>query len=302
MRDVSMGQYYPAKSGVHKMDARAKIVFVIAYIVMLFFIPTVDGYLRGGGRLGGYMVIAAASFGIIILFLATAIAFSRVPVLKVLKSIKAVLVLVIITAIIMIVFYGGEANHVYWSYGIINITLEGIISGSTMAIRLFLLVMGPSLLTLTTTPVELTDGLERLLFPLSLIKIPVHEIAIIMSIALRLIPTLIEETDKIKNAQKARCADFDSGNVFKRAKAMIPVLVPLLVSSFRRADDLAYAMDSRCYRGAKGRTRMKVMKLGWRDLVGLVLICIAFFGVLMFVYDYFGVAGSVINWAYSVIA
>lgn len=290
MRDVSLGQYYPTKSVVHRMDARAKLIFVIAYIVLLFLIPTVDSSLKNGVVLSEYIVRTTAAYILILLFLAFVILISKVPTLKVLKSIKAVIFLVVFTAIIMLLFYGGQASHVYWKAGIISVSLEGILSAVTMALRLFFLVLGPSLLTLTTTPVELTDGIERLLKPLEFIKVPVHDIAIIMSIALRLIPTLIEETDKITNAQKARCADFESGNLLKRAKALIPVLVPLLISSFRRADELAYAMDSRCYRGAKGRTRMKVMKFGIRDLVGLLVMIVLFFVVLMFIYNYFGVA------------
>lgn len=302
MRDVSMGQYYPTKSVIHRMDARAKIVFVVAYIVLLFLIPTLDSFTKRGGALGDYVISAGVAYFIVLIFLIIAILFSRVPLLKVLKSIKAVLFLVIFTAIIMMLFYSGNANHIYFQWRLIKISLEGIISAAAMALRLFFLVMGPSILTLTTTPVELTDGIERLLKPLSYIKVPVHDIAIIMSIALRLIPTLIEETDKIKNAQKARCADFESGNIFKRAKAMIPILVPLLVSSFRRADELAYAMDSRCYRGAKGRTRMKIMKLGLRDFVGFLVLCAVFFAVLMMVYDYFGVASTLCGWVLSILA
>lgn len=290
MRDISLGQYYPTKSVIHRLDARSKLIFVIAYIVLLFLVPTVDSSLKNGLVLGEYIVRTAAVYLIILLFLVFVIILSKVPPLKVLKSIKAVIFLVVFTAVIMLLFYGGQATHIYWKVGIISVSLEGIISAVTMALRLFFLVLGPSLLTLTTTPVELTDGIERLLKPLGYIKVPVHDIAIIMSIALRLIPTLVEETDKITNAQKARCADFDSGNPIKRAKALIPVLVPLLISSFRRADELAYAMDSRCYRGAKGRTRMKIMKFGLRDLVGLLVIVILFFVVLMFIYNYFGVA------------
>lgn len=301
MRDVSMGQYYPTKSPVHKMDARAKLVFVILYIVMLFLVPSLDNYLGGGGRLGEYMVKSGLSFGVVTLFLLVAIIFSKVPLMKVLKSVKAVVYLVIITAVIMLLFYSGKANHVYATWGIITISLEGIVSAIVMAVRLFLLVMGPALLSLTTTPVELTDGIESLLSPLKLIKIPVHDIAIIMSIALRLIPTMIEETDKITNAQKARLAEFDDGNVFKKAKAMIPVLVPLLTSSFRRADELAYAMDSRCYGGAKNRTRMRVMRLSYRDAIALVVIAAVFFAVLTFVYDYFGVATFISEWAYTLL-
>ncbi len=301
MRDVSFGQYYPVKSPVHRMDARAKLIFVIAYIVLLFLIPTVDSSLKRGVSLGDYTVRVAAAYFAILLFMIIVVILSKVPFVKVLKSIKAVIFLVVMTAVIMLLFYSGQATHVYFESGIISISLEGIMSAVTMALRLFFLVIGPSLLTLTTTPVELTDGIERLLMPLSYIKVPVHDIAIIMSIALRLIPTLIEETDKITNAQKARCADFDSGNIFKRAKALIPVLVPLLISSFRRADELAYAMDSRCYRGAKGRTRMKVMKFGIRDLIGLFVIVAVFFVVLMFIYDYFGVATALYKVALGIL-
>ena len=301
MRDISLGQYYPTKSVLHKMDARTKLVLVIAYVVMLFFIPSIDKYLALGGRLGEYIVRVSISFFVVAIFFLVAVFCSRVPLLKVLKSIRAVIFLVVFTAVIMMLFYSGTANHVYWSWGIITVSLEGIISAAVMAARLFLLVMGPSLLTLTTTPVELTDGIERLLKPLTYIKVPVHDIAIIMSIALRLIPTLIEETDKITAAQKARCAEFDDGNIFKKAKAMIPVLVPLLVSSFRRADELAYAMDSRCYSGAKNRTRMKVMKLGVRDAVAFVAMAAVFFAVLTVVYNYFGVAAAIADWAYALI-
>ena len=301
MRDVSIGQYYPTKSTVHKMDARAKLVFVILYIVMLFFVPSLDNYLAGDGRLGEYIVKSGLSFGVIAVFFVVAIACSKVPFVKVLKSVRSIVYLVIITAVIMLLFYSGKANHVYATWGIITISLEGIVSALVMALRLFLLVMGPSLLSFTTTPVQLTDGIESLLSPLKIIKVPVHDIAIIMSIALRLIPTMVEETDKIVAAQKARLAEFDDGNVFKKAKAMIPVLVPLLSSSFRRADELAYAMDSRCYGGAKNRTRMKVMKLTYCDAIGLLVMAAVFFMVLTFVYDFFGVATLVSEWAYTLI-
>ena len=300
MRDVSFGQYYPSKSVVHRMDARIKIIISLCYIVLLILVPTIDRFLDKG-RLGDYIVSVGATFIVIILFLLMVTLISKVPPLKVLKSVKSVIFLVIFTAVILVLFYGGTSNHIYFHKGIINISLEGIINSIAMAIRLFLLVMGPSLLTLTTTPVELTDGIESLLKPLKLIKVPVHEIALIMSIALRLIPNLIEEADKIRSAQKARCADFDSGNIFKRAKAMLPILVPLLISSFRRADELAYAMDSRCYRGAKGRTRMKIMRLGIRDLFGMLFFAAMFLVALMFIYDFFGVSTALANLAYSLI-
>ena len=251
------------------MDPRMKLIIMIMYIVMIFFIKTFVG------------------FGIVLVFLALTIALSHVPLLKVLKSLKVIIILVIFTVIMSVLFYNGKAEDLLWSAGILKIYKEGLLNAGRMALRLVFLVLGPTMLTFTTTPVELTDGLESLLKPLSYIKFPVHELAIIMSIALRLIPTLVEETDKIQSAQKARCADFESGHVFKRAKAMIPVLIPLFVSSFRRADDLADAMDSRCYRGAKGRTRMKKLKVHFRDFAALFVMCVFFFAVLWLRYNFF---------------
>ena len=269
MREITLGQYYPVKSVLHRMDPRMKLIIMIMYIVMIFFIKTFVG------------------FGIVLVFLALTIALSHVPLLKVLKSLKVIIILVIFTVIMSVLFYNGKAEDLLWSAGILKIYKEGLLNAGRMALRLVFLVLGPTMLTFTTTPVELTDGLESLLKPLSYIKFPVHELAIIMSIALRLIPTLVEETDKIQSAQKARCADFESGNVFKRAKAMIPVLIPLFVSSFRRADDLADAMDSRCYRGAKGRTRMKKLKVHFRDFATLFVMCVFFFAVLWLRYNFF---------------
>lgn len=269
MREITLGQYYPVKSVLHRMDPRMKLIIMIMYIVMIFFIKTFVG------------------FGIVLVFLALTIALSHVPILKVLKSLKVIIILVIFTVIMSVLFYNGKAEDLLWSAGILKIYKEGLLNAGRMALRLVFLVLGPTMLTFTTTPVELTDGLESLLKPLSYIKFPVHELAIIMSIALRLIPTLVEETDKIQSAQKARCADFESGNVFKRAKAMIPVLIPLFVSSFRRADDLADAMDSRCYRGAKGRTRMKKLKVHFRDFAALFVMCVFFFAVLWLRYNFF---------------
>lgn len=286
MRDVSIGQYYPAKSAVHRLDARTKIILVIVYIVMLFFVPTLNKY---DGNVFSYMAVLAACYVPVLVFLILATSLSKVPLIKVLKSLKTIMTLVIITMVITLLFYSGDAEHMYFSYGIIKISLEGIVTAVAMALRLFFLVIGPSIMTLTTTPVELTDGIESLLKPLSYIKIPVHEFAMIMSIALRLIPTLSEETDKIISAQKARCADFDSGNIFKKAKAMVPILVPLLISSFRRADELANAMDSRCYRGAKGRTKMKISKMKFGDFLAFFVMAVILFCVLALVYDFFGV-------------
>lgn len=270
MRDVSFGQYYPVGSPVHRLDPRTKLLASIIYIVTLFFINTFTG------------------FGIMALFLIFTVILSRVPFGKVLKSVKAVIFLLIFTLVISFLFYTGEPDKLIWEWGIFHLYWDGLINSGKLCVRLLLLVMGPAMLTLTTTPVELTDGLESLLKPLALIKLPVHELAIIMSIALRLIPTLMEETDKIINAQKARCAEFESGNIFKRAKAMLPILIPLFVSSFRRADDLADAMDSRCYRGAKGRTRMRVLKLRVGDILTLLFMALLLTAMLFLRYNWLG--------------
>ncbi len=269
MREITLGQYYPVRSVMHSMDARAKLILMIAYVVMIFFVDTFIAY------------------GLVLLFLLFVIAISRVPLLKVLKSLKMIIFLVLFTVIMSTLFYQGQQSDIIWEWGIIKIYGNGLINAGKMSLRLIFLVLGPTMVTYTTTPVELTDGLESLLKPLALIKFPVHELAMIMSIALRLIPTLVEETDKIQNAQKARCADFDSGNIFKRAKAMLPVLIPLFVSSFRRADDLADAMDSRCYRGAKGRTRMKKLKMRARDFIALALFAVFFFVILWIRFNFF---------------
>ena len=273
MRDVSFGQYYPVSSPIHRLDPRTKLLSVIIYMVALFFVSRFTG------------------FGIMALFLFIAVIVSRVPIGKVLRSVRAVLFLLIFTMLITFLFTKGEPDKLIWEFGILHLYWDGLFMSLKLCIRLILLVLGPALLTLTTTPMELTDGLESLLKPLSLIKIPVHELAIIMSIALRLIPTLMEETDKIINAQKARCADFDSGNIFKRAKAMLPVLIPLFVSSFRRADDLADAMDSRCYKGAKGSTRMRVLKFRFRDFLFLFIMAALFTVILFLRYNW-------LNWQF----
>lgn len=259
LNDVTFGQYYPVRSFVHNMDPRAKIVFVIAYIVAIFLADNFFG-------------LAAVT-----LFLLVAIFLSRVPLGRVLRSVKMILFLVIFTAVLNLFFYTGEsAYEPLLQWWIVSVTWESIVNTIFLAVRLFLLVLGTSLLTLTTTPVSLTDGIESLLKPLTFIKVPVHELALIMSIALRFIPILIDETNRIISAQKARGADFDTGGLIKRAKAMIPVLIPLLVSAFRRAEELGDAMDARCYRGAKGRTKYKKLTFSWRDLLGLL-----YFGVLI---------------------
>ncbi|HIZ04082.1 MAG TPA: energy-coupling factor transporter transmembrane protein EcfT [Candidatus Borkfalkia avistercoris] len=263
LNDVTFGQYYPAKSFVHSMDPRAKIVLMIAFIVAIFLAKNFFG-------------LAA-----VILFLIVAVAFSRVPFGRVLRSVKMILFLIIFTAVLNLFFYSGSSSYkplVDW--WIITITYESIINTIFLAFRLFLLVMGTSVLTLTTTPVALTDGIESLLTPLKWIKFPVHELALIMSIALRFIPTLMDETNRIVAAQKARGADFETGGLIKRAKAVVPILIPLLVSAFRRAEDLGDAMDARCYSGAKGRTKYKKLTFTWRDLIGLLFVAALITGIV----------------------
>ena len=245
--DVTFGQYYNANSFVHKTDPRIKILLLIAYIVAVFLA-------------GNFLSLAA-----VLVFLIIAVMFSSVPIGSVLRSIKAIFFLILFTAVLNVLFHvRSETDTVYFWV----ITKEGLLSAAFLASRLILLVTGSSLLTLTTTPVSLTDGLESLLKPLALIKFPVHELALIMSIALRMIPTLANETDRIICAQKARGADFESGNIISRLKALVPVLIPLIISALRRADELGDAMDARCYWGSKDRTKYKKLKLSFRLSAG----------------------------------
>ncbi len=268
MREITLGQYYPVESPVHRLDPRIKLLASIIYIAMLFFVR--------------HFIV----FGVIAAMLLVVIALSRVPLFKVLKSLKIIIFLLVFMLIMTVFFYSGTGT-LWWSFGIIKIYKEAVVNALFLCARLILLVLGPTMLTYTTTPVELTDALESVLKPFSLIGIPVHYLAIVMQLALRLIPTFLEETDKIINAQKSRCADFDSGNIFKRAKAMIPVLIPLIISAIKRADDLADAMDSRCYRGAKGRTRYKKMKLRACDVLSFAGVLIVFLAALAVYYEWF---------------
>lgn len=249
--DVTFGQYYNANSFVHKTDPRIKILLLIAYIVAVFLA-------------GNFLSLAA-----VLVFLIIAVMFSSVPIGSVLRSIKAIFFLILFTAVLNVLFHvRSETDTVYFWV----ITKEGLLSAAFLASRLILLVTGSSLLTLTTTPVSLTDGLESLLKPLAIIKFPVHELALIMSIALRMIPTLANETDRIICAQKARGADFESGNIISRLKALVPVLIPLIISALRRADELGDAMDARCYWGSKDRTKYKKLKLSFRDPVAVIFV------------------------------
>lgn len=264
LKGVSFGQYYQAKSVVHSMDARVKLLILIAYLVTVFIVKNFFGFLAVG------------------VFLLTATLIAKVPLLTLIKSIKGILILIIFTVILNLFFYGGESSGYIVQAGFIKITYEAFYFASFMALRLTFLVMGSSLLMLTTTPVELTDAIESLLYPLKLLKFPVHELALIMSIALRFIPTLSDEANRIINAQKARGGDFESGNFIARAKAMIPILVPLLVSSFRRAEELGDAMDARCYSGSKGRTRYKKMKITFKDVLASFVFALVLTAVIFF--------------------
>ena len=262
MKDFSFGQYYPTHSFVHKLDARVKILATIAYIVAVFLVQAFQ-----------FM-----GFAVCLLFVLITTWASKVPFLKVLKSIKAIMFFIVLSAILQLFFNNSGTVVVEW--GIIKLTDVALLNAGFLIARISLIVLGASLLTLTTSPVELADGIESLMYPLKWVKFPVHEFALIMSIALRFIPTLIDETDRIIKAQKARGANFESGNVFKKAKALIPVLIPLIISSFRRADELADAMDARCYSGSKNRTKYKKMRLTWRDLIATLLIGGAITGIV----------------------
>ncbi len=262
MKDVAFGQFYPARSFVHKMDARVKILVTIAFIVATFLVAPFQ-----------FMGFAAC-----LIFLLVATFLAKVPITRMLRSIKGILFFIVLATIIQIFFNTSGTILCQWSF--ITITDGGLINAAFLILRITLVVLGASLLTLTTSPVDLADGIESLMFPLKFIKFPVHEFALIMSIALRFIPTLLEETDRIIKAQKARGADFESGNIFKRAKALIPVLIPLLISSFRRADELADAMDARCYAGSKNRTKYKKMRFTYRDLLGVLFVAGLITGVV----------------------
>ena len=260
-RDVTFGQYYMAESFVHRMDARVKLVLCLLFMVGIFF------------------VTSFAVFGAITLFLLVVIALSRVPVGSILKSVKGIFVLLLFTAVPNLFF--TKRGTLLWSWWILEIYDEGIKFAAKMLLRLMLLVVGSNILTLTTTPVDLTHAIESLLSPLKVLRFPVRDLALIMSLTLSFIPGLIEETDRIIRAQKARGADFDTGNIIKRAKAFIPILIPLLVGGFRRADELANAMNSRCYEGSDKRTQLNKMHLGWRDAVGAFVTVSVFVGVFV---------------------
>lgn len=253
IRDITIGQYYPADSLLHRLDPRTKFVGTLAFIVSVFLFHTIPGYL------------------VATVFLAGMILASKVPVKFMFKGLKSIFVILMITVVFNILLTPGE---VLWQWGFLRVTKEGLSLAGRMAIRLTYLVIGSSIMTLTTTPNQLTDGLERLLRPLNKIHVPVHEIAMMMSIALRFIPILLEETDKIMKAQIARGADFENGNLIQKAKNMIPLLVPLFISAFRRANDLAMAMEARCYHGGDHRTQMKPLKYEGRDYISYLILAV----------------------------
>lgn len=276
-RDVTFGQYYPVKSFVHSMDPRSKLLLIIVYMVAVF------------------MADSFFSFVFIGAILALMIIFAHLPLKTVVKTVKPVLILVAFTAILNALFItDGEVLFSWW---IITVTDGGLIFAGRMVLRLVFLVMGSSVLTLTTTPVDLTHALENLLKPLNAIKFPVYIVALIMSIALKSIPILMEETDRIIRAQKSRGADFESGGIIKRAKAFIPVIIPLLISAFRSADELASAMDSRCFGYTPNRTKMKVLKFTRKDLIGSLVVVILIAAMLYFKYSQ-GIYGELYPWMY----
>jgi energy-coupling factor transport system permease protein len=261
LKDITLGQYFPGNSVVHRMDPRAKLIFIVLYIVALF--------------IAHFLV----TYGILLLVLALCIFLSKVKLSVILRGMKPVLLVIVITAILNLFYTPGDPIAQFW---IFKITLEGIWSAFFMILRITMLITCTFLLTYTTSPILLTDGMEKLMNPLKVIKVPVHELSMMMSIALRFIPTLIEETDKIMSAQRARGADFDTGNLMQKAKALVPLLVPLFISAFRRADELAIAMECRCYHGGEGRTRLRQLKYQGVDiaaLAGSIVLCIGI-GVL----------------------
>lgn len=257
LRDITLGQYFPGDTPAHRLDPRTKLIMVILYIAALF---------EANGWVG---------YGVVVSVTALCMAISKISIKNIFSGLKPMLFIIALTAVLNIFYTEGTPIVPGWS-----VTWEGIAKAVQMILRITLLITGTFLLTYTTSPIALTDGLELLLNPLKKIKVPVHEMTMMMSMALRFIPTLIRETDKIMSAQKARGADFETGKLIDRAKALLPVLVPLFVSAFRRADELAVAMESRCYHGGEGRTRMKQLKMAGRDRIALILSMIFLAGII----------------------
>ena len=262
LKDITLGQFYPGETLVHKLDPRTKLILTLVYIVALFTAALYAGYF------------------LVILFLTAGLSISRIKLKTILSGLKPLVIIVLITGILNLFYTRGE--HLLVQFWRISIYWEGVETALFMALRIMLLIAGTLLLTYTTSPLQLTDGLESLLNPLKKLRLPVHEMAMMMSIALRFIPTLIEETDKIMSAQRARGADFETGGLIAKAKAMLPLLIPLFVSAFRRADELATAMESRCYHGGEGRTRMKQLSMERRDWIALLLGALLLAAVFLF--------------------
>ena len=252
LKDITLGQYFPGNSFIHRLDPRTKLIGLVAYIVCLF------------------LAVDYISYALTFVFLAVVIWVSTIPVKFILRGMKPLIFILVFTGLLNLFLTDGDTKLVsFWG---LTITMEGVKHAAFMIIRILMLISGTFLLTYTTSPIALTDGLESLLKPLKLIRLPVHELSMMMCIALRFIPTLIEETDKVMSAQKARGADFESGNLIQKAKAMVPLLVPLFISAFRRANDLAMAMEARCYRGGDGRTKMKPLRYEQRDRNAYIIL------------------------------
>ena len=261
LKDITLGQYFPGKTVVHRLDPRTKLLMTILYIVALFL---AKGWI---------------AYGVVFAFLVMSIALSKIKPKAILRGMKPVVIIVVFTAVLNLFYTSG--THVIVKFWGITITWEGVETALFMVSRILMLISGTFLLTYTTSPIALTDGLESLLGPLKKIHMPVHELSMMMCIALRFIPTLIEETDKIMSAQKARGADFETGSIVQRAKALVPILVPLFISAFRRADELATARECRCYQGGNGRTKMKSLHYGVRDMVTLLLGAVLVAGMIL---------------------
>ena len=261
LKDITLGQFFPGNSPVHTMDPRTKLILLVAYIVALF------------------SAVSWVSYALCLLFLVVSVAVSKIPVKSIFRGMKPLIMILVFTGVLNLFFTGGETVLVsFWG---ITITMEGIVRAVLMVLRILMLITSTFLLTYTTSPISLTDGLEVLLSPLKVIRVPVHELSMMMCIALRFIPTLIEETDKIMCAQKARGADFENGSLVQRVKALVPILVPLFISAFRRADELATAMECRCYQGGEGRTKMKLLRFHGNDMVAFGIGILLVAGVIV---------------------
>jgi len=252
IKNIALGQFFPGDSAVHRMDARMKLILTVAVIVLIFLVRTLVGNLA------------------VLAFLITVTLVSRVKAVYVIRGLKPLWFIILLTFVLNTFFYSGGTT--LFSWWILRVSQEGLINALRLAVRLVFLITATTLLTLTTSPIALTDALESLMKPLKAVRFPAHELAMMMTIALRFIPTLLEETDRIMKAQTARGAEFDSGSIMKKAAGMVPLLVPLFVGAFRRADELAFAMESRCYHGGEGRTRMKIMRLSARDFIAALIV------------------------------